>query len=164
MGELEPHPGYRPCVGIMLLDRDRTLFIGRRQGPLVDAWQMPQGGIDPGETAEAAARRELLEEVGTDQAELIGASRYWYAYDLPEQLIPPFWGGRFRGQTQRWFAFAFTGDDRDIDLGRHTPEFDEWRWAAPEEVLELIVPFKRPVYEAVMREMGDLLQRPAGRS
>ena len=158
MAEPEPHPGYRPCVGIMLLNRRREVFIGRRRGPLPDAWQMPQGGIDGGETAERAAWRELFEEVGTDQADLIARSRWWYAYDLPADLIPAFWGGRFRGQTQRWFAFAFTGRDEAIDLEGHAPEFDEWRWAPRDEVLERIVSFKRRVYEAVIGEFAALFE------
>ena len=152
-----PHPGYRPCVGLVLINPAGHVFIGERRGPVLDAWQMPQGGIDPGEDPRAAARRELREEVGTERAELMGESRYWYAYDLPPELIPPHWGSRYRGQSQKWFAFRFTGTDGDIDIAAHEPEFVRWRWARPDEVLHLAVAFKRPIYQAVLEEFGGLL-------
>jgi putative (di)nucleoside polyphosphate hydrolase len=154
-----PQAGYRPCVGLMLINDAGLLFVGERAGPLVNAWQMPQGGIDPGEDPRTAARRELHEEVGTDRAELIAESRRWYAYDLPPELIPARWGGRYRGQSQKWFGFRFTGTDRDIDIAGHEPEFVRWRWAPPDEVLELAVAFKRPIYRAVLEEFGDLVAR-----
>jgi putative (di)nucleoside polyphosphate hydrolase len=153
-----PPEGYRPCVGLMLLDRAGRMFIGERRGPLLDAWQMPQGGIDPGETPLVAAWRELKEEVGTELAELLAESRYWYAYDLPPELLPSHWDPSYRGQSQRWFAFRFLGSDADIDLATHHPEFERWRWASADEVLRLIVPFKRPVYQAVLAEFADLLR------
>lgn len=152
-----PHPGYRPCVGLVLINPAGHVFIGERRGPVLDAWQMPQGGVDPGEDPRAAARRELREEVGTERAELMGESRYWYAYDLPPELIPPHWGSRYRGQSQKWFAFRFTGTDGDIDIAAHEPEFVRWRWARPDEVLHLAVAFKRPIYQAVLEEFGGLL-------
>ena len=152
-----PQPGYRPCVGVMLINAAGLLFIGERRGPVRDAWQMPQGGIDPDEDPRAAALRELREETGTDRAELLRESRYWYAYDLPPELIPPYWGGRWRGQSQKWFAFRFTGTDEDLDVATHEPEFVRWCWARPDEVLRLIVDFKRPVYQAVLDEFRDLL-------
>lgn len=154
-----PQAGYRPCVGLMLVNDAGLLFIGERAGPVLNAWQMPQGGIDPGEAARAAARRELHEEVGTDRAELIAESAYWYAYDLPPELIPARWGGRHRGQSQKWFGFRFTGTDADIDIAGHAPEFVRWRWARPDEVLRLAVAFKRPIYQAVLEEFGHLLAR-----
>lgn len=142
----------------MLLNAAGLLFIGERRGPILAAWQMPQGGIDPDEDPRAAALRELHEEVGTDRAELLRESCCWYAYDLPPELAPPYWGGRYRGQSQKWFAFRFTGTDEDIDIAAHdAPEFIRWRWAGPDEVLRLIVDFKRPVYQAVLEEFGDLL-------
>jgi putative (di)nucleoside polyphosphate hydrolase len=158
-GRSEPQPGYRPCVGLMLLNPAGLLFIGERRGLLLNAWQMPQGGIDPGEDPRAAARRELREEVGTDRADLIAESARWYAYDLPPELRPARWAGRYRGQTQKWFGFRFTGSDQDIDIAAHEPEFERWRWADPDEVLRLAVSFKRPVYQAVLKEFGHLLRR-----
>jgi putative (di)nucleoside polyphosphate hydrolase len=152
-----PHPGYRPCVGLMLINAAGRLFIGQRRGPLLDAWQMPQGGIDPAELPRAAAWRELREEVGTDQAQLLAESGCWYAYDLAPELLPPRWGGRYRGQSQKWFAFRFTGADEDIDIAAHEPEFVAWRWAGADEVLRLGVPFKRPIYQAILDEFGHLL-------
>lgn len=142
----------------MLLNAAGLLFVGERRGPLLEAWQMPQGGVDPDEDPRTAALRELHEEVGTDRAELLRESRYWYAYELPPELAPPYWGGRYRGQSQKWFAFRFTGTDVDIDIAAHDePEFLRWRWARADEVLRLIVDFKRPVYRAVLEEFGDLL-------
>ena len=152
-----PHPGYRPCVGLMLINAAGRLFIGQRRGPVLDAWQMPQGGIDPGEMPRAAAWRELREEVGTDAAQLVAESRCWYAYDLPPELLPERWGGRYRGQSQKWFAFGFTGRDEDIDIAAHEPEFVRWCWATADEVLRLAVAFKRPIYQAVLDECGPLL-------
>jgi putative (di)nucleoside polyphosphate hydrolase len=126
--------GYRHGVGILLLDRDRRVFVGRRINmPMgLAAWQMPQGGIDPGETPHQAAMRELHEETGTDKAALLGESRVWLHYDLPPEIAGGMWGGKYRGQRQKWFAMRFLGQDRDIDLAAHKhPEFDAWEWVAP---------------------------------
>lgn len=123
------------------------------------AWQMPQGGIDPGERPADAAWRELEEEVGTRRASLRAESGWWYAYDLPGDLLPAHWDRRFAGQTQRWFLFDFEGVDQDFRLDHHQPEFTRWRWASPGEILGLIVDFKRPVYEAVFAEF-ELLRLP----
>jgi putative (di)nucleoside polyphosphate hydrolase len=152
-----PQPGYRPCVGLMLINPAGLVFVGERHGPVLHAWQMPQGGVDPDEEPSAAAMRELREEVGTDRAELLRESRFWYAYDLAPDLIPIHWNGRYRGQSQKWFAFRFIGTDKDVDITGHEPEFVRWRWAPPREVLSLVVDFKRPVYEAVFAEFADLL-------
>jgi putative (di)nucleoside polyphosphate hydrolase len=141
----------------MLINAAGRLFIGQRRGPLLDAWQMPQGGIDPDEMPRAAAWRELREEVGTDRAQLVGESGYWYAYDLPPEVPAPRWRSRHQGQSQKWFAFRFTGADEDIDLAAHEPEFIRWRWAKPEEAVRLVVPFKRPIYRTVLDEFGALL-------
>ncbi|MGH6885364.1 MAG: RNA pyrophosphohydrolase [Geminicoccales bacterium] len=158
ISQFGPLRGYRPCVGMMVINPAGLVFIGERCGA-VGGWQMPQGGIDRGEPARDAARRELVEEIGTDRVELARESSRWYAYDLPPEHIPNFHGGRYRGQSQRWFAFRFAGSDADIDLKTVKPEFCRWRWAEPHEVVELIVPFKRAVYEAVFEEFQPLLGR-----
>jgi putative (di)nucleoside polyphosphate hydrolase len=121
------------------------------------AWQMPQGGIDPGETPRAAALRELGEEVGTDKAEIVGESRVLHRYDLPAEIAGRMWGGRFRGQQQLWFAMRFLGEDGDIDVATEHPEFDAWKWAAPAELPGLVVPFKRAIYVAVLDEFRAYL-------
>jgi len=141
---------------MMVVNAAGLVFIGERLA-LAGAWQMPQGGVDRGERPRDAAWRELVEEVGTDRVELALESSRWYAYDLPPELIPEFHGGRYRGQCQKWFAFRFAGRDADIDLHTAKPEFRRWRWAAPDEVVRLIVPFKRAVYEAVFEELGPPL-------
>ena len=155
-------PHYRPCVGLVLLNRDGLVFIGRRKreaGPEhVDdthAWQMPQGGIDPGEEPYAAALRELHEETNVRSVELVAEAPEWFSYDLPDAITRRAWRGRYRGQTQKWFALRFTGHEREIDIhrpagGRHKAEFDAWRWERLERMPELIIPFKRAVYERVV--------------
>jgi putative (di)nucleoside polyphosphate hydrolase len=157
---------YRPCVGIMLLNRDGLVFLGRRHsdgGAERDgegyAWQMPQGGIDAGESPREAAIRELHEETGVRSAELLAEAPEWYCYDLPAIVAGRAWRGRYRGQTQKWFAFRFTGPDEEIDIshpaGRRA-EFDAWRWERMDRVPSLIIPFKRPVYEQVVAAFGHL--------
>lgn len=150
-----PHSGYRRCVGILLLSRDGRVFVGRRRDT-PKAWQMPQGGIDPGETPAAAASRELEEEIGTAAAELLAESEVWRAYDLPEALASRMWKGRYRGQTQRWVAMRFLGADADVRLDTKHPEFDAWQWVEPDRLERLIVPFKREVYLSVVAEFRHL--------
>jgi putative (di)nucleoside polyphosphate hydrolase len=146
-------PGYRAGVGIMLLNRAGQVFVARRiDMPILPAWQMPQGGIDPGETPPQAALRELKEEIGTDKTEILGESRMWLKYDLPPELARGMWGGRHRGQRQKWFAMRFTGCDTDIDLATEHPEFDAWKWIQPEQLPEMIVPFKRQLYIDILAE------------
>ncbi len=147
---------YRPCVGIMLLNPRGHVFVAQRIDQRVEAWQMPQGGIDDGEEPAAAARRELAEEIGTDKAEILAESPGWIPYDLPESLADKVWKGRYRGQTQKWFAMRFTGSDSDIDINTKHPEFDAWRWAAMDDLPNLIVPFKRDVYEQVVATFRHL--------
>jgi putative (di)nucleoside polyphosphate hydrolase len=153
---------YRPCVGVTLFSRDGLVFVGRRRSEAGPehvgggyAWQMPQGGIDPGEDPYIAALRELFEETNVRTVQPLGEAPDWYTYDLPRDVAGRAWRGRYRGQTQRWFAFRFLGDDSEIDIrkpggGAHKPEFDEWRWERLDRLPDLIIPFKRPVYERVV--------------
>jgi putative (di)nucleoside polyphosphate hydrolase len=137
----------------MLLNRAGEVFVARRiDMPMMPAWQMPQGGIDPGETPLQAALRELKEEIGTDKAEILGESSRWLKYDLPAELARGMWGGRYRGQRQKWFAMRFTGNDTDIDLATDHPEFEAWKWIQPEQLPEMIVPFKRQLYIDILVE------------
>lgn len=147
---------YRPCAGIALFNDKGQVFVGER----IDtpgAWQMPQGGIEAGEDLHLAALRELKEEIGTDKAELIRVHEETICYDLPDHLIGTFWHGKYRGQEQHWIAMRFTGTDSDIvlDADEH-PEFSKWQWVDLEETLELIVPFKKSVYEQVINAFKDL--------
>ena len=136
---------YRPCAGVMLVNRDGRVFVGQRMDSTLEAWQMPQGGIDPGEDALTAAIRELGEEAGVmpDRIELLAEAPGTFTYDLPEELIGKVWKGRWRGQTQRWFLFRFLGEDADIDIATEHQEFRAWRWIDPADLPRLIVPFKR---------------------
>lgn len=152
---------YRPCVGICLLSRDNLVFVGRRIDTLVEAWQMPQGGIDKGEEPEDAALRELEEEIGTRNCRIIARTSSWLDYDLPDDLIGKVWGGRYRGQRQLWFAARFLGEDSEIDLQTRHPEFEAWKWVPMEQLPELIVPFKRPIYTRLVEEFRPLLDRTA---
>jgi putative (di)nucleoside polyphosphate hydrolase len=158
---------YRPCVGIMVLNREGLVWAGRRT-PIGNSeydgspqlWQMPQGGIDKGEDPEKAAYRELYEETGMTTVTLLGRTKGWINYDLPPELIGIGLKGRYRGQTQAWFAFRFTGDDSEIQIapppGGHEQEFDEWEWKPMEDLPGLIVPFKRKVYDQVVAEFRYL--------
>lgn len=150
---------YRPCVGVVLMDRRGRVFAGQRIDSEVAAWQMPQGGIDDGESTREAALRELWEETGVDAelVEVLAETAGWITYDLPADIVPRIWKGRFRGQKQRWVLFRFLGTDADIDIETETPEFSEWRWLDPQDVLDAIVPFKRAVYESVLAEFRPKL-------
>ncbi len=161
---------YRACVGITLIARSGLVFIGRRRadaGPehVADgrAWQMPQGGIDPGEDPREAALRELYEETNVAPASVrfLAEAPDWLSYDLPPAVLKQAWKGRYRGQSQKWFAFGFLGDEAEIDVaspggGAHPSEFDAWRWEPMAGLPDLIVPFKRPVYEGVVAAFGGL--------
>lgn len=147
---------YRPCAGIMLINRDGQAFVGQRIDTTVEAWQMPQGGIDPGEDAETAAVRELGEEIGVgpDKVELIAEAPGEFLYDLPDELIGKVWKGKWRGQRQKWFLYRFLGEDLDINLATEHPEFSTWRWVDPGELPAIIVPFKRALYEDVLAALS----------
>ena len=155
--EIEQLP-YRSCVGVMVVNKDGMVFAGRRCDT-PDAWQMPQGGIDDGETPRDAALRELEEEtsIARGRVALIAESADWIAYDLPHQLVPKIWKGRFRGQKQRWFLFRFTGHDDEIDLSTAHPEFNAWQWMEPDDLIRSIVPFKRATYTKVLAEFRALI-------
>jgi putative (di)nucleoside polyphosphate hydrolase len=147
---------YRPCVGMMLFNKQGRVFVGKRIDQTVEAWQMPQGGIDKGEDAREAVKRELKEEIGTANAEILREHKDWLYYDLPEDLIGVALRGKYRGQKQKWFALRFLGKDKEIDLGDKHAEFSEWRWVEPRELLTLIVPFKRDIYGKVLSAFSDL--------
>jgi putative (di)nucleoside polyphosphate hydrolase len=165
------HLPYRPCVGIMVLNRAGEVWIGRRadapgepEGPGT-WWQMPQGGIDAGEDVIAAARRELREETGICSVEVLAETEQWFTYDLPGQLVGKAWGGRYRGQRQKWVAMRFLGEEREISItppAGHPPEFDRWRWVPIGELLDRIVPFKRDVYREVVAAFRPLAVPLAG--
>lgn len=148
---------YRAGVGIMLLNDRNEIFVGQRLDSKLEAWQMPQGGIDPGEAPRDTAFRELAEETGVTKAEMIAESRDWLTYDLPDEMIGTIWKGRYCGQRQKWFAMRFTGTDADIDIATEHPEFRSWRWSTKDELADLIVPFKRALYAQVIAEFDALL-------
>ena len=141
---------YRPCVGIMLINSNNQIFAGQRIDNHLEAWQMPQGGIDEGEDVETACFREMKEEIGTDKASIIAIHPEWLNYDIPEILADKLWNQKYRGQTQKWVALKFTGTDSDINIKTHIPEFSKWKWISPQQLASLAAPFKRVVYENVL--------------
>jgi len=143
---------YRPCAGVILMNRDGRVFVGQRIDSTLEAWQLPQGGIDPGEDADAAALRELFEETGVtaDKVELIARAPRELTYDLPEDMIGKVWKGKWRGQRQIWFLYRFLGEDGDIHIDTEHPEFRAWRWTEPETLPAMIVPFKKALYEELL--------------
>ena len=160
---------YRPCVGMVVLNAGGLVWTGRRKvepdGEMAGSsrlWQMPQGGLDKGETPFEAARRELYEETGMESLSLIAEAPEWIKYDLPEDRIGITWGGKYRGQTQKWFALRFTGDEREIRIdpppGGHKAEFDDWAWKPLLQMPDLVVPFKRKVYEEVIAVFAHLVR------
>lgn len=150
------HLPYRRGVGIMLFNAQGRVFVAKRIDMTSEAWQMPQGGIDDGEDAATAAHRELEEETGIRGATIIGETAEWLCYDLPDALVPKLWKGRYRGQEQKWFAMRFDGDDSAINIATHHPEFSEWRWAEISTLPDIIVPFKREMYAALVNEFKHL--------
>lgn len=151
---------YRPCAGVMLLNRDGKVFVGQRIDTTVEAWQMPQGGIDDGEDAETAAIRELGEEIGVtpEKVALIAAAPGEFYYDLPPELVGKVWKGKWRGQRQRWFLYRFLGEDTDVNIATEHPEFMTWRWIDPADLPRLIVPFKKELYEQVLAAFAEHLR------
>ena len=150
---------YRPCVGVMLINAAGLIFGGQRLDSAVPAWQMPQGGIDAGEQPRAAALRELWEETGVT-ADLVGfvaKTSGWVTYDLPPDLLGRVWGGKYRGQRQKWFLYRFAGRDDQVNIASAHPEFGAWRWIGADEMVAAIVPFKRDVYRAVVQEFRAYL-------
>jgi putative (di)nucleoside polyphosphate hydrolase len=153
------HLPYRPCAGVMLINAHGLIFVGQRIDSLADAWQMPQGGVDPGEDAQDAALRELSEETGIAPhlVKVVARSANEHLYDLPPDLLGKIWGGAYRGQCQSWFLMRFLGTDADVNIATHTPEFRAWEWAAPDTLVERIVPFKKELYANVLSEFAPYL-------
>ncbi|HBS49804.1 MAG TPA: RNA pyrophosphohydrolase [Rhodobacteraceae bacterium] len=151
---------YRPCVGVMLVNGAGHVFVGQRNDRFEEAWQMPQGGVDRGEDARDAALRELWEETGVPAhlVEIEAETRTWLPYDLPHDIVPQIWKGRFRGQEQKWFLMRFLGTDDQVNIETEHPEFTRWRWLTPEHLVEHIVPFKREVYARVLEEFAPRLE------
>jgi putative (di)nucleoside polyphosphate hydrolase len=150
---------YRPCVGIVLINAAGQIFAGQRLDSTAEAWQMPQGGIDDGEKPRAAALRELWEETGIteDLVDFVDKTQGWVTYDLPPELLGRVWGGKYRGQRQKWFLFRFTGTDDQVNIATKHPEFARWRWIGTDEMVAAIVPFKRAVYEQVVAAFREHL-------
>ena len=149
---------YRPCVGIFLLNNNGLVFAGRRIDSRAEAWQMPQGGIDAGESPLQACMREMREEIGTNTAELVSQHDDWLYYDIPLPLADRLWQGQYKGQKQKWMALRFTGEDSDINIATEEPEFCEWKWLSPHDLVDLAVPFKRDVYQNVLAAFTPYLK------
>ena len=148
---------YRKCVGMMIINNNKEILVGRRLDHPSGYWQMPQGGIDKDENPEEAVWREMMEEIGTNKAELIRESNKWINYDIPQDTLATLpWGKKYIGQTQKWFIFKFKGKDSDINVGTENPEFSDWKWANLNSLIDNIVPFKRKVYSKILEEFKDI--------
>ncbi len=148
---------YRLGVGIMLINNDNKVFVGQRVQESSETWQMPQGGIDEGEGPDEAVMRELNEEVGSVNIEIVAESRGWYSYDIPKELIPMWWDGKFVGQKQKWFLMRFLGNDKEININTEIPEFINWKWVNIGELPNIIVPFKRKLYQSLIAEFKPVM-------
>ena len=151
------HLPYRSGVGIMLLNKRGLVFVAKRIDMTSEAWQMPQGGIDDGESPEVCAKRELEEETGVKDATIIAESKDWLTYDLPSELVPKLWKGQYRGQKQKWYVMLLKGGDELINIHTEEPEFSEWKWAKAHTLPDLIVPFKRDMYQALVDEFKEFV-------
>ena len=151
---------YRKCVGIIILNSNKEILVGRRLDHPSGYWQMPQGGIDENENPKEAVWREMMEEIGTNKAKLIKVSNQWINYDIPPKTLKTLpWGHKYIGQRQKWFAFDFLGEDQDINVGTDNPEFSEWKWTEMDSIVGNIVPFKRNVYSVILEEFKELLKQ-----
>ena len=148
---------YRPCVGLLVINGKGLVFAGKRLDSSSSAWQMPQGGIENGETILEAGLREMKEEIGTNNVQFIGEMKEWLNYDLPKKLVNRLWGGKFRGQTQKWLAYKFLGEDKEININTKNPEFSDWKWVSTLELIKLAIPFKKEIYEKVFKEYSSNL-------
>ena len=148
---------YRKCVGMVIINNNKKILVGKRLDHPSGFWQMPQGGIDTKENPQEAVWREMMEEIGTNKAKLIKMSKQWLKYDIPIETLKTLpWGSKYKGQIQKWFAFSFTGQDNDINVGTENPEFSEWKWAKMDSIVDYIVPFKRVVYSKILEEFKDI--------
>ena len=148
---------YRRCVGMMIINDQKNILVGKRIDHPSGYWQMPQGGIDENENPEEAVWREMMEEIGTNKAKLITSSSQWINYDIPKETLETLpWGKKYVGQTQKWFLFRFLGNDSDINVQTNNPEFSEWKWARLNSIVDNIVPFKRKVYSLILNEFKEI--------
>lgn len=149
---------YRKGVGLMIVNKEKKILLGKRIDTKIEAWQMPQGGIDIGETPSKAAMREMKEEIGCSNARIIAESKNWYSYELPDFLIPKLWKGAYRGQQQKWFLIQFKGKDEDINVNTENPEFVDWKWESLKNITKIIVPFKKKLYNSIFREFESFFK------
>ena len=150
---------YRKCVGMMILNADNYVLVGQRIDHPSGYWQMPQGGIDKDEIPEKTVWREMMEEIGTNQCELIATSSKWLNYKIPEDTLKTLpWGNKYVGQTQKWFVFKFIGDDKEINVSTENPEFSAWKWLHPNDLIEKAVPFKKNIYFEILKEFESILK------
>ena len=147
---------YRRCVGLVVINKDGLVFVGKRIDSNLNAWQMPQGGIEKGESPRNAGLREMKEEIGTNNVKLIGEIDNWLNYDIPQKLSSKLWDGKDRGQTQKWLAFRFLGNDDEINIDTKDPEFKEWKWEKHKNLVNLAVPFKKDIYKKIINEFSHL--------